>query len=116
MDEAETGALGSVRFGPVAAGRFEQAERADDIGLDKGRRSRDGPVDMGLRREMDHSVGFELAEEGLDCRPIADVGMHEAVAGMSGDIAQGFERARIGELVDIENGIVACADQKPAHG
>ena len=71
---------------------------------------------MGFRGEVDHGVRSEIREHALDRVPVADVGLHEAVARIAGDVAQRLEIAGIGEFVDVADLVIGLADQEPAHG
>ena len=99
---------------PVLERCRQQAEGADDVGLDKGRRSVDRAVDMALCGQVDHRVDRLLAQQRRDCRGIADVGLHEAVVRVVLDLPKRRQIAGIGQLVDIGDPVAGRRAEVPA--
>jgi hypothetical protein len=56
VEEAEGFFARGRQLGPVEAGAVEEAERADDVGLDEGLGGIDGAVDVGFGGEIDDGV------------------------------------------------------------
>ena len=79
----------------MAAGAVEHHLGADHVGADEGARIGDRAVDVALGGQMHHGLGPEVRIEGVDRLRVADVGFHQAVAGIVG---QGLERDRIGRV------------------
>jgi len=88
MQKTERGApLGGQAF-PMAARGLQQGVRADDVGLDEGRRAVNGSVHMRLGREVEHGVGLEGLVDAVHGGVVADVGPLERIARVPGRIAQ----------------------------
>ncbi len=80
MQEAE-GLPGLVaELALVGAHRFEQAEGADDIGLDEVFRAVDAAVDMRLGRKIDHRTRLVLGQQAADQFDVANVALDENMA------------------------------------
>ena len=116
MDEAERVGADAVRARKMTAARFQQIERADDIGVDEVGRRLDRTVDMGFGRQVNHGVRVEIGKHAIDRRAIANVRLHETVAVVAGDLAQRIEIAGISELVDVADVVLGLADQESADG
>jgi hypothetical protein len=99
----------------VVARRFEEIERADDVGVDERRRGLNRTVDMGLRREVDDRMRRKIGEQAFDRVAVANVGMHEAVAWIAGNISQRLEVSGVCQLVEIAHLMVGLADQQSTH-
>src|SRR5688572_15172284 len=97
----------------VPSRRFEQDERALDVGLDEIARRHDRAVDVGLRGEMHDVVGRFDQRPGH--RRIADVAVHERVAGVVHHVVQVFAAPRVGQLVEIGDVPVGMGPQRIAH-
>ena len=104
-----------ARFGvafqplPMTANRFEQVERAGDIGLDKGGRPVDRTIDMAFRGQVHDDLNVVIAQKRRHQRPVGNVALDEAIIGVALDLAQRSEVARIGQLVEVHD-LVAFAD------
>ncbi len=93
---------------PVSAHGFEQAEGADDIGLDEIFRAVDRAVHMGLRCKIYDGPRLVFSQQfGDQCR-IADVAVGEDVAGVVFQADQVLEIAGVGEFVEIDDGLIAA--------
>ena len=87
--------------------------RAEDVGADEVLRAADGAVDVRLGGEVDDGVGAaqRLADDG----GVADVAVHEGVAGVVLDVAQVLEVAGVGELVEVHDLDVVVPGEHVAH-
>ena len=56
MEKAEILPGFSVQTVPIRSNSFEQSESAHDIGLDKGFRTMNGPINMAFRGKMYHGA------------------------------------------------------------
>jgi len=65
---------------PYLTRRFEQTVGAHDIGLDKGIRAVDGPVDMRLGGKMHDRIDAFLTQQVLDPFAVADITVDESEA------------------------------------
>src|SRR6478672_6833501 len=88
---------------------------AVDIGLDEIAWPVDRAVDMRLRRQVQHRVGFERAQHFVQQRAVANITALKPVTGMVLDRLQRGEVGGIGKLVEVENCLVEFANQEPAH-
>ena len=109
MDEPAVAAPGRPEF----PHRFEQRVCSDDVGLDKVRRALDGPVDVGLRRQVHQRIGREIGEEASHRDGIADIERLEPVIGPALEACQVGRVARVGELVHGAYVIAPYGDQVP---
>ena len=69
---------------PVGTGHFQQRIGADDIGLNKVRGTVDRTIHMRLSRQVHDHIGSMPAKNSRDPGMIADIHLHEAVAGIPG--------------------------------
>ena len=88
VQEAGAGGWGLGGGEPGRAGCFEEGEGADDVGLDKFARSGDAAIHVGFGGEVDDGVDLFFGEDGVEQRPVADVPVDEAVAGIVFEIRQ----------------------------
>ena len=99
-----------LRFGgeavPVGAHGFEQAEGADDVGLDEIFRAVDAAVNVRLGRKIDDGAGLVLGEQPGDELEIADVALDEVVARVAAQGCEVFEVAGVGERVEVDDGFI----------
>ena len=65
---------------PVGAHGFEQAEGADDVGLDEVFRAVDAAVDVGFGGKIDDGAGLVLGKQLGDEVEVADVALDKDVA------------------------------------
>jgi len=86
---------------PLRPHGFEQIKSAAQIGFKYGLRRKNAAVHVRLSREMHHRVRLHLVEDAAEFVGIANVGLEEAIAGISGDRGQIFEVTCIGELIDV---------------
>src|SRR4029078_2316459 len=68
----------------------------------------DRAVDMALGGKIDDRIGPVRGQQCLDGRAIADVGAHEMMIGVVLERGQTAEIACVSQLVDVDNGLVAC--------
>ena len=93
--EAERRALGRGARGPVRARGFEHGERPFDIAANERRRSGDAAVDVRLGGEVEHGARPMQCEEPVEQRPVADVAVHQDVAGVA------LERGKVLALAGV---------------
>jgi hypothetical protein len=103
VQEAERRALVGRQRLPVVTYRFEQAERADHVGLDERPRPVDGAIYVALCSEVQHRVGFVLRQQTGDQRAVANIAFHEDVVRVAIETGQGFQVAGIGQGIKIDD-------------
>jgi len=91
----------------VGADGFEQAEAADDIGLDEVLGTMNATVDMRFGGKMQHRPGPVFGEQAGQQFAIADIAVHEPVAGIAVQSGQILTVAGISQRVEIEHRLVA---------
>ncbi|CWQ22009.1 Uncharacterised protein [Neisseria meningitidis] len=101
---------------PVGAGCFKQIECADDIGLDKLACRTDRAVDMAFRRQVHHGIGPVLCEYAVEFGAVANVHLLESIAGIIGNVGQRFEIARVGQFVEVDDGILGVLNDMADNG
>ena len=67
---------------------------------------------MAFGREVHHPVWLEVGEEFRDRRGIADIGLRKLVARVLCEIVERMRVSRVGELIDVEHGVLCCGDEK----
>jgi len=80
VQKPEVLTLMPLESAPIMAHRLEQAKCTHDVGLDKGLRTQNRTVDMGLGRKIDHGPRSVLDQQTRNQRLIADVAMHKQMA------------------------------------
>src|SRR3569623_2065041 len=100
---------------PIGASRFEETISADEVGLNELGRPVDGTVHMGLRRKMHDRVRLIMSKLSFDRRAIADIHPLEVITRAGRLVQQGFQIARVGELVHVDDGGVARVDKLADH-
>ena len=90
--------------GVVGARRFEQRERASQIGLEDRLRRQDAAVHVRFGGEVDDGVGRKLVQQGVHQRRVANVAVHEAIPRIGRHRLQVLEVPGVGELVQIDQG------------
>ena len=103
MHEAKRGALGGRQRRPPRARRVEQAERADDVGLDERGGAMDRTVDVRFGGEVDDGARTVLREQRRDQRAVADVAAHEIMPRVIGQRREVAQVAGVGEQVEIDH-------------
>ena len=103
MQKAKACFLSRRQCRPVTAHRFEQTEGADDIGFNELARSVNGTVDMTLSGKVDHRTGLVGLQQLRDQIGIANVALHKDVVRVALQAGQGFQIARVGQLVQIDH-------------
>gem|GEM_PF-3904336 len=98
---------------PMAAGRFQQLEGADDIVFDEVGRGIDGAVHMGFRGQMDDGAGGMLSQDGVQGGAVTDVGPHEDMGRIHG--GKGIRAGGITQTVQRHHLFIAAADQGPGQ-
>lgn len=66
---------------------------------------------MGLRSEVDNRSGRMLRQQLIDHRRVADIGLHEDMAGVVPYASEIVQVSRIGQLVDVDNGVIFSKSQ-----
>ena len=107
------GNLHEARERGIAPCRFEQHERAFDVGLDEVARRHDRSIDVRLGGKMDDVIrGFD---QRAGRRSIENVAMHERVPRVVHHVVQVFPAAGISQLVEIGDVPVRMRVQRVAH-
>ena len=91
---------------PVGAHGFEQAEGADDVGLDEVFRAVDAAVDVRFGGKIDDGAGLVLGEQLGDEVEVADVALDEDVARVALERGEVLEVAGVGQRVEVDDGLV----------
>ncbi len=113
MEEAEGRLLALREALPVCPRGLEKREGADDVGLHERARPVDRAVDVALGGEVKHARRAVRGEEPRDLVGVADVHLFERVARIACDRRQRGEVARVGQLVDVDDGVVGVLDEVP---
>src|SRR3569623_2291128 len=95
---------------PIGARRFEETISADDVGLNELGRPVDGTVHMGFRRKMHDRDRLIMRKQSYDRRAIADINPLEVITRAGRHVQQGYQIARVGELVLVYDGGIARVD------
>ena len=90
----------------VGAGRFQQIEGANDIGLDEIFRAVDGTIHMAFGREIDDGAWFVLHQELVQQRLVANIALHKDVPLVVFQRGQRFKIACIGQFVEIDDRLI----------
>ena len=109
MEEAKRVFGGRLERAPVAARGLEQSEGAHHIGLDEGIGPVDRAVDMALGGKVHDGPHAMLGEEAFDQGLVGNVAVHEVVARIAFERAQILQVARVGEAVQVDDGLVVIA-------
>ncbi len=117
--------LGFGKSVPVGAHGFEQAEGADDVGLDEVFRAMDAAIDVGFGGEVDDGAGLVFGEQFGDQVEVFDVAFDEDVARIALQRGQVLQVAGVGEGIEVEDRLAGtrypvqdkvCADEAGATG
>lgn len=103
VQETEGGFVGLGQGGPVGAHGFEQAEGAQDVGLDEVLGAVDGSVHVALGREVDHGPRAVLIQHAIHQGAIAEVALHEDMTQVALQAGEVFQVASVGKFVDIDD-------------
>ena len=105
---------------PVGPHGLQQSKGADDIGLDEVFGAVNRAIDMAFGGEVDDGPGPIFCQQAGDQRAVADVAMDENMALIALQRSQRFKIARVRQLVEIDDRLVAsrkpvkykiCADK-----
>jgi len=96
VEDAEAVLRFEAKSVPVGADSFEQAEGADDVGLDEVFRAVNAAVDVRFGGEIDDGPRLVLGKKPGDEIEVADVALDEAVARVATQGGEVFEVAGIG--------------------
>ena len=94
---------------PVGADRFEQAEGADDVGLNEVFGAVDAAVDVRFGGKIDDGARLVLGEQPGDEIEVADVALDEEVARVAVQGGEVLEVAGVGERVKVDDRLVGLA-------
>ena len=106
MQEAEGRLFGFGQGAQVSAHGFEQAEGADDVGLNEVFGAVNGAVHMAFGGKVQHGAGAVLGQQAIHQVAIAQVAMHKGVAGVALQPGEIFQVARIGQFVEVDDGLI----------
>ena len=95
---------------PVGTCGFKQVECADDVGLDEFAGGIDRAVDMTFRRQMHDGIGPVLGKHAVKFGTIANVHLLKGVTRVVGYVGQRFEIARVGQFIEVDDGILSIFD------
>ena len=90
-------------FDPTGAGRFKERRRAEDVRLQEFVGTGDRTVNMRFGREMDDRI--DPRHDFRDEFFVADIALHEGIAGVLGEISQVLGIPGIAKLVQVDNRI-----------
>jgi hypothetical protein len=100
---------------PILPGCLKQRAGADDVGFDEIGRAVDRAVNMGFGRQMHHCARPVFGKNAGDRLPVADIRLLEDMARIVARVAQGFQIASIGQLVEIDDCLAGLGDQLANH-
>ena len=86
----------------VQARRFQQGEGAVVIGAHHGFGRENAAIHVRFGGEMHDRVGALFAYQRVDQRGIADISLHEAVAGIAIDGREILQIAGVGQLIEVD--------------
>ena len=87
---------------PCLLGALQQVDSAHHVALHKDLGVLDGAVHMALGGKVDDVVEIVLCKQALHQLLIADVALHEHMAGVALHVLQVFQIARVGQLIQID--------------
>ena len=102
VEEAEIFFFRRGELGPMKTRGVEEAEGADDVGLDEGLGGIDRAVDVGLGGEVDDCVDRVVGEKFCDEGAVTDVAVRKNVAGIGGEVGEVGGIAGVGEGVEVD--------------
>ena len=105
MEEAEAVLRFAGEAVPVGAHGFEQAEGADDVGLDEVFRAVDAAVNVRFGGKIDDGAGLMLGKQLGDKVEVADVALDEEVARVAAQRCEVLEVAGVGQRVEVDDGL-----------
>ena len=100
---------GCVFASPGGTGDVQEGKGSHDVGADKGLGAQNGPVHVAFGRKVDHPINLIVRKKALDKGTVADIPLHEDIAGIGTgpvaglDIGEAFGVARIGEEVQVDD-------------
>ncbi len=71
---------------------------------------------MAFRRQVHHGIGPVLCEYAVEFGAVANVHLLESIAGIIGNVGQRFEIARVGQFVEVDDGILGVSDNMTDNG
>ena len=81
-----------LAFGrPIVPGRLQKRVGAGHVGLNKGRRTINRTINMGLCGKMHNGVGLMGLEDTLHLFAITDIHLLEGITGILINLSQGLE-------------------------
>ena len=87
---------------PCLLGALQQVDSAHHVALHKDLGVLDGAVHMALGGKVDDIVEIVLCKQALHQLLVADVALHEHMAGVALHVLQVFQIARVGQLIQID--------------
>ena len=87
---------------PGFLGALQQVDGAHHVALHKDLRILDGAVHMALGGKVDDVVEIVLLEQALHQFLVADVALHEHMAGVTLHVLQVFQVAGVGQLIQVD--------------
>jgi hypothetical protein len=81
---------------------LQQVHGAHDVALDKDLRVLDGAVHMALSGKVDDIIEIVLCKQALHQFLVADVALHEHMAGVALHVLQVLQIAGIGQLIQVD--------------
>ena len=104
---------GGVIPGVLAA--LQQVHGAQHVALDEDLGVLDAAVNVALGGKVDDIIGVILGDQVGDQGLVADVALHEDVAGVALDVLQVLQVAGVGQLVQIDEADVLVLLQHVMH-
>ncbi|CWO36326.1 Uncharacterised protein [Neisseria meningitidis] len=71
---------------------------------------------MAFRRQVHHGIGPVLCEYAVEFGAVANVHLLESIAGIIGNVGQRFEIARVGQFVEVDDGILGVLNDMADNG
>lgn len=101
VEKAEGPGLSFGQLFPVAPRRLEEAESADDVGLDEGLGTVDGAINVTFGGEVHDGLRMVIFKETGHEFAVGDIAFDEGVAGMVDHLGQGVNVAGVGQFIDV---------------
>ena len=96
--------------------RFEHGVSSDHIRLNECAWPIDRTVNMRFGRQMHYRQGTMSFEDTLNCCGIANIDFLKRIPGIGAHVIKRAEISRIGQTVDINDGMLRFRNQMTDHG
>ncbi|CWO20839.1 Uncharacterised protein [Neisseria meningitidis] len=101
---------------PISTRRFQKRVSTNNIGFDKCRRPINTAVDMAFCCQVHHRIRLVLGKHTIQCCAVANIDLLKRIARMMGHRFQRFQIARVGQFVEVDDGILGVSDNMTDNG